>query len=314
MPAENRNSEQFLDVEDHHSFKNILAVLGCLSSSLLSSYLLNSPYGSYVPIILIAIFEWYRSFPRQRRSYYGLCRLLLYLLVITLWVLFVLRLSIQSVAFLLGYHHVAFHKIQHVFPYALIFTMFARRTHDMDLHDRRRYIIHILYDLPAFLLVIVFKLLNHPLNSLCSQITELCYLGCLPTAADVETLRELGIECVVNMCAEYRGPRKTYEKYHMKQLRLPTVDSTAPSFQSIQKAVQFMNEAYTNNRKIFVHCKGGMGRSATIVYCHLIANEKLSPEAAIVLMKEKRPEITSSITDYAPVKHFLATLKNSSAH
>jgi atypical dual specificity phosphatase len=314
MLAENSSKGQSLDGEDHHSFKNILAVLGCLSSSLLSSYLLHNPYGSYVPIILIAIFEWHRSFPRQRRSYYGLCRLLLFLLVITLWVVFVLRLSVQIVAFLMGYRHVVFDKVQHLFPYALIFTMFARRTHDMDIHDRRRYIIHLLYDLPAFVLVIAFKLLNHPLNSLCSQITEQCYLGCLPMPSDVQTLHNLGIECVVNMCAEYRGPRKTYEKYHIKQLHLPTVDSTAPSFKSIQKAVRFMNEAYTNHRKIFVHCKAGMGRSASIVYCHLIANEKLSPEAAIELMKEKRPEITSSIAHYAPVKQFLATLKNSSAH
>ena len=314
ITAANGKSGSVHEAEDHHSFKNILAVLGCLASSLLCSYLLRNPYGSYVPIVVIAIVEWYRSFPRQRRSYFGLCRLLLYLLVITLWVVFILRLSIQGLAFSLGFRHIAINKIQHLFPYALIFTTFARRTQDMDLHDRRRYIIHLLYDIPAFLVVMAFKLLNHPLNSLCSEITELCYLGCLPTVADVEILHELGIQCVVNMCAEYRGPRKTYEKYQMKQLHLPTVDSTAPSFKSIKEAVQFMNESYTNKRKTFVHCKAGMGRSATIVYCHLIANEKLSPEAALKLMKEKRPEITSSIANYEPVKRFLATLQNGSEH
>jgi protein-tyrosine phosphatase len=112
------------------------------------------------------------------------------------------------------------------------------------------------------------------------------------------------------MCAEYNGPRKTYEKYHIKQLHLPTVDCTSPSLKSIEKAMEFMNEAYTKNQKIFVHCKTGMARSATIVLCHLVANENLSPENALILLKEKRAEITTTITDYTSVKLFLASLKN----
>jgi predicted protein tyrosine phosphatase len=180
----------------------------------------------------------------------------------------------------------------------------------MNLNDKRRYIIHLLYDLPAFFLVIIFKLLNHPLNSLYSQITTNCYLGCLPLASDVEILNKIGIKYVVNMCAEYNGPCKTYEKYNIKQLHLPTVDITAPSFQTIEKAIRFMNEALKNNQKIFVHCKVGMGRSATIVFCHLVANENMTPKNALKLLKEKRPEITTSLINYATVKQFLASLNN----
>jgi protein-tyrosine phosphatase len=111
------------------------------------------------------------------------------------------------------------------------------------------------------------------------------------------------------MCAEYNGPRKTYEKYHITQLHLPTIDSTAPSFKTIEKAIKFMNDAYRNNEKIFVHCKSGMARSATIVFCHLIANENMSSEDALKLLKEKRPEVSTSIIHYASVKHFLTSLK-----
>ncbi|CAF3883938.1 unnamed protein product [Rotaria sp. Silwood1] len=99
----------------------------------------------------------------------------------------------------------------------------------MALNDKRRYIIPLLYDIPAFLLVIVFELLNNPLNSLCSQIANCCYSGCLPIPANVESLNNMGIKYVINMCAEYNGPRITYKKYNIKQLQLPTVDSTAPS-------------------------------------------------------------------------------------
>ncbi|CAF1317905.1 unnamed protein product [Adineta steineri] len=311
IPTEKEAEDiQLTDEEDQRTFKNVLIAVACLLSSILTAYLLNNPYGNYIPIILIAIFEWYRTYPRQKHSYYGLCRLLLYIFFITLWVIMVLKLTIQGIGLLLGYHHIPIQKFQHLFPYALIITSFARTKHDMDLNDKRRYIIHLLYDIPAFLLVIIFKLLNNPLNSLYSQITPNCYLGCLPLPSDVEVLNKIGIQCVVNMCAEYNGPRKTYKKYNIEQLHLPTVDSTAPSLKTIQKGVKFMKEASDNNKKIFVHCKGGMGRSATIVFCHLVANEKMSPEDALKLLKEKRAEVTTSLIHYASVKRFVVSLKN----
>lgn len=289
-----------------------VAVLGvCLVISSLLSYYTKHPYTSYIPIMIIAVIEWYRSYTSKTRSYYGLCRLLLYILIISLWVVFILRFSLQGLAYVIGYHHIPIRSIQHLFPYALMFATFARTKNDMDLHDRRRYIIHLLYDVPAFLLVIIFKLLNNPLNSLFSEITEHCYLGCLPTPSDVKKLDEVGIKNVVNMCAEYFGPRKTYKKYQIKQLRLPTVDSTAPSLKTIEKAIAFMKEAYEKKEKIFVHCKSGMARSATVVLCHLIANENLSAEDALKLLKEKRPEVTTAIIEYIPVKQFLASLKDS---
>ncbi|CAF0969795.1 unnamed protein product [Rotaria sordida] len=301
---------KFLEDQDRIGLKNFLIVLLCVLVGILTTYLIHNPYGSYVPIILIAIFEWYRSYPRSKRSYYGLCRLLLFISIISLWNVFILTLIIQSIASLLGYHHIVINKIQHLFPYALMFTTFARNKHDMNLNDKRRYIIHLLYDIPAFLVVIGFKLLNNPLNSLCSQITTCCYLGCLPIPADVETLNNIGIKYVINMCAEYNGPRKTYKKYNIKQFHLPTVDSTAPSLKTIEKAIKFLKEAYTNNEKIFVHCKTGMARSATIVLCHLVANEKMSPENALKLLKEKRPEVSTSIITYGTVKQFFTSLKN----
>ncbi|UJR07262.1 hypothetical protein I4U23_011550 [Adineta vaga] len=290
------------------NFKNIIVVIIMFLCSFLTSYFLNNPYGNYLPILLISIFEWYRSYPRQKRSYYGLFRLLLYVLFISLWNVFILRLFLGFISYVIGYDKIPYKRIEHLFPYALIITSFARTQQDMDLNDKRRYLIHLLYDIPAFLLVFIFKLLNNPLNCLYSQISEHCYLGCLPLPSDVEELNKISIKNVVNMCAEYRGPKKTYEKYGIKQLYLPTIDTVSPSRQTIVKAMKFMKEALEKNENIFVHCKAGMGRSATIVYCHLIANEHMKPEEALKLIKEKRPEVTTSLIHYDSVKYFLSSL------
>ena len=306
----NKNDKEIREGEAKHGYTYMIVVILCFISSIFISYLINNPYGSYIPIILIAIIQWYRSYTIEIRSYYGLCRLLLFIFTISLWDVFILRLIIQTIAWLFGYRHLPIEKVQHLFPYAFMLTTFARTKQDMDLYDKRRYIIHVLYDIPAFLLVILFKLLNNPLNSLSSQITTYCYLGCLPTTSDVKTLHEIGIEYVVNMCAEYRGPRQTYRKYNIEQLHLPTIDSTSPSIKSIEKAMKFMNEAYIKKKKIFVHCKTGMARSATIVLCHLVANENMLVEDALKLIKQTRSEVTTTIVDYDSVKLFLASLKN----
>jgi atypical dual specificity phosphatase len=260
--------------------------------------------------MLIAIIEWYRSYTRETRSYYGLCRLLIYILIISLWIVFILKLIIKLIFLLFGYNHIELGKVENLFPYGLMFMTFARSQQDMDLNDKRRYIIHLLYDIPAFLIVILLKLLNNPLNSLYSQITEYSYIGCLPTSNDVIQLNRIGIKYVVNMCAEYKGPIKTYQKYGIQELYLPTIDSTAPSLKSIEKAIEFLHQAYLKKEKMFIHCKCGMARSATILFCHLIANEHFSPENAIKLIKQKRPEVTTTLTDYTNVQIFLSSLKN----
>ena len=295
--------------EEKRSFRNIIVVICCLLSSILFSYILNNPIGNYFPVLFIAVYDWYISYTREKRSYYGLVRLLLYLFVITLWNVFLLKFIMEGIACVIGYRHIPTRRIEHLFPYALLFASFARTKSDMSLHDKRRYIIHLLYDVPALLVVLIFKLLNNPINSLFSEITPNCYLGCLPLPNDVSKLNDVGVKYVVNMCAEYSGPRKTYEKYKITQLHLPTVDSTAPSVKTIDKAMEFMNDVYTKDQKIFVHCKSGMARSASIVLCHLVANEKMSPEDALKLLKEKRSEVQSSIITFSSVKHFLASLQ-----
>lgn len=297
------------ETPEERDFRNVLTVFGCLAGSVLSSYLLNNPYGSYIPIMFIVIYEWYVSFPTDKRSYYGLCRLLLYMGFITFWNVLVLKLCCEGLSCLIG-HRIPFKKVEHLFPYALIFTSFARTKQDREVSLVRRVFIHVLYDVPAFLLVIIFKLLNNPLNCLCSEITEHCYLGCLPLPSDVKQLHDKGIERVVNMCAEYGGPKKTYDQYHIKQLHLPTVDTALPSKKTIEKAMKFMKEAMDENKKVFVHCKAGMGRSATVVFCHLIVNENFTPEDALKRLKERRTEITSSIAGCPSVQRFLATQKD----
>jgi hypothetical protein len=67
-------------------------------------------------------------------------------------------------------------------------------------------------------------------------------------------------------------------------------DNIALSVQAIDAGVRKIEEAMAlGNRYIYVHCKSGIGRSATVIAAFLIKRGGLSSRAAIEVIKELRP-------------------------
>ena len=146
-------------------------------------------------------------------------------------------------------------------------------------------------------------------------IDEWVLLGALPTKKDVAALRAAGIGAVVNTCNEYRGPLASYQAAGIEQLYLPTTDFTPPRLEDIQKAVAFMQAQVARGHKVYVHCKAGRGRSATLVLCYLIA-KGLTPAQAEALLLEKRPHVLPQLLRRKVVEEFVArrtALKNATA-
>ena len=92
-------------------------------------------------------------------------------------------------------------------------------------------------------------------------VDEYVLLGALPLKSDVPKLAKLGVRAVVNMCQEYPGPRKLYEKYQIEQLWLPTVDFNPPSLESVQRGVAFLKQKTEEKSRVYVHCKAEIGRA-----------------------------------------------------
>lgn len=57
----------------------------------------------------------------------------------------------------------------------------------------------------------------------------------------------------------------------MEQLRLSTVDLTGvPTLENLQKGVEFILRHRACGNSVYVHCKAGRSRSATMVAAYLI--------------------------------------------
>lgn len=129
-------------------------------------------------------------------------------------------------------------------------------------------------------------------------------LGAYPFEIDVPELSRLGVGAVVNTCHEYQGPTNAYEKHGIVQHHIPTTDFTHPSRKDVVSAVDFMDNQIRQGKKVYVHCKAGRARSATIVACWLIRNQQISAVEAQKQMLRSRPHVNKRIAERPVVLEF----------
>lgn len=133
-------------------------------------------------------------------------------------------------------------------------------------------------------------------------------LGAMPFRRDVPRLVAEGVRGVVNTCEEYAGPTEEYAAAGIEQLRIPTTDFQPPRLEDIQRAVTFINRFAERGESVYVHCKAGRARSATVVLCWLVAARGLTPEQAQRLLLEKRRHVSRRLTQRAVVQEFWIAL------
>ena len=128
-------------------------------------------------------------------------------------------------------------------------------------------------------------------------------LGARPEARDAVSLKNLGITGVVNTCEEYSGPQDAYAQTGIEQLHLPTTDFVPPSYEDVVRGVAFIDAHIRRGGKVYIHCKAGRGRSATVAICYLIARGH-TPESGQKLLQEKRPQVVRTLASREVVQRF----------
>ncbi|MEM7202983.1 MAG: dual specificity protein phosphatase family protein [Planctomycetota bacterium] len=143
------------------------------------------------------------------------------------------------------------------------------------------------------------------------RVDEHVILGALPLPMFVSKMAAEGVRAVVNTCAEYRGPVTAYGRHHIEQLRIPCLDFTPPKLEDIERAIDFMREHAARGETIYVHCKAGRGRSATVVLCWLVAQRGISPEEAQAELLRVRPHVNTFLAQREVVQAFSAKARPS---
>ncbi|XP_058443675.1 phosphatidylglycerophosphatase and protein-tyrosine phosphatase 1 isoform X2 [Malaya genurostris] len=150
------------------------------------------------------------------------------------------------------------------------------------------------------------------------RIDENMILGALPfRSVAPEMIREENIKAVVSMNEDYElwvfsNNRDKWAKLGVEFLQLATTDIfEAPCQDKLWSGVTFINRFLPLGRRIktlnasdnddsfredrvgtvYVHCKAGRTRSATLVGCYLMMRNGWSPEQAVEHMRACRPHV-----------------------
>ncbi|XP_006776074.1 PREDICTED: phosphatidylglycerophosphatase and protein-tyrosine phosphatase 1-like, partial [Myotis davidii] len=123
-------------------------------------------------------------------------------------------------------------------------------------------------------------------------------LGALPLRSMTRRLVEdENVRGVITMNEEYEtrflcNSAQEWRQGGVEQLRLSTVDMTGvPTLTNLQKGVQFALKYQSLGQSVYVHCKAGRSRSATMVAAYLIQVYSWSPEEAVRAIAKIRPHI-----------------------
>jgi protein-tyrosine phosphatase len=128
-----------------------------------------------------------------------------------------------------------------------------------------------------------------------NQINEDVVLGALPLKSKghiEELIEQEKIGAVLTMVEPFELHRpalfheavtaEDWAAYGIVHKEMPVVDVTSPAPERIKSAVAFIQEQIDQGRRVYVHCKAGIGRSAVIVICYLLkSGHFLSADEAI---------------------------------
>ncbi|KAG0251497.1 hypothetical protein BG011_007556 [Mortierella polycephala] len=132
-------------------------------------------------------------------------------------------------------------------------------------------------------------------------------LGAVPSQTLIQQLfKDQHLRDVINMCAEFQGHLTSMKELGVKQCWIPTRDFSTPTVKSIWVGVRYtakqaedcqgqMQEPNQDHGLIYLHCKAGRGRSATVALCWLVYAYKLTAVQAQGILLKARGQVDKNI-------------------
>jgi len=97
---------------------------------------------------------------------------------------------------------------------------------------------------------------------------------------DLARLKEEGIEVIVNLCSEPVEIPPEFED-SFRQVHVPVVDGHPPEAEQLEEIMGEVLRAKAGGKKVVIHCRGGVGRTATVLIPLIMELEGVSMDDAI---------------------------------
>ncbi len=117
--------------------------------------------------------------------------------------------------------------------------------------------------------------------------------GAFPIEAALHLAADLGVRHVVDVRVEACDDEQVLRRHGISLLHLPTEDRCAIALTKIRDGVAWVSARLARAERVLVHCQHGIGRSALLALCVLVARGA-EPLEALALAKRARRKVSPS--------------------
>ncbi|KAG7483278.1 phosphatidylglycerophosphatase and protein-tyrosine phosphatase 1 [Solea senegalensis] len=143
------------------------------------------------------------------------------------------------------------------------------------------------------------------------RVDETVVLGALPFRSMTRQLVETeNIRGVITMNEDYEtkffcNTSEEWQAAGVEQLRLSTIDITGvPTLENLHRGVEFALQHRDKGSSVYIHCKAGRSRSATMAAAYLIRLHCWTPEEACQKLASVRPHILVRATQLDMLRRY----------
>ena len=94
----------------------------------------------------------------------------------------------------------------------------------------------------------------------------------------IETVLAAGIDVVVDLTEEGELPPYGLRP-GVRHLRRPIADFGCPTHAELRETLDLLERELAGGRRVYLHCRGGVGRTGTVVACYLVRRGATADEA-----------------------------------
>jgi predicted protein tyrosine phosphatase len=134
-----------------------------------------------------------------------------------------------------------------------------------------------------------------------SRVLENLYIGGQHKRRGLPQMKARSITACVDLRREYGDVEHSVDLE--RQLSIPTDDDNAPSLEELKLAADFIREALSERRGVYIHCANGVGRAPSTAAAYLISTG-LSAQEAWALIRKARPFIRPTAVQRDQIDRF----------